>query len=34
MTASASRTDGEIEDDSGSPTAAPVMAGNRRHINA
>src|SRR5258705_1399635 len=34
MTASASRTDGEIEDASGSVTTAPVMTGDRRHISA
>jgi hypothetical protein len=34
MTASASRTDIEIEDDSGSLTTAPVMVGDRRHISA
>jgi hypothetical protein len=34
MIASASRTDGEIEDDSGSLTTAPVMAGHRWHISA
>jgi hypothetical protein len=34
MIASASRTDGEIEDDSGSLTTAPAMAGNCRRISA
>jgi len=34
MTASASRTDGEIEDDSGSVTTAPVISSDHRHISA